>query len=235
MKKIGIIGGLGSFASSYLLKQILTLSAQHHDIHNDDDYPEIILHSMASAGLKPDGQYKPEFLRDLVFNSHNLARLNVDVIAIACNTIHENYDFLHSKIRTPLLNIVDISARKLKAHNVSDIAVLCSSFSREKEVHRKVFDSYGIHTQYLENVELRVKLDQIIFDVLRGRFGYQQLANLNEIIQHYRQQNLPVLLGCTELTVLYEQLEHTENIYDSSFLLAQYIVTEHYKDRYARI
>ena len=87
MKKIGIIGGAGPEAGSLLFNMIIR-KLQSEGKHNDHDFPEIHLLNYPFY-FAINSTLKEELLREQLKEALNkLEKNNVDIIALACNTLH---------------------------------------------------------------------------------------------------------------------------------------------------
>jgi aspartate racemase len=110
-KTLGILGGMGSHASTWLLQRIVGLSKAQ----TDQDHLDIILHNNSkipdrtSAIVYNEASPLPELVRSIEL--FNVAGVEVGVIA--CMTAHYYYNDLKALFRGHLLNAADIAAAEL--------------------------------------------------------------------------------------------------------------------------
>src|SRR5436853_459051 len=85
---IGILGGMGPEASVYMYKTLIELSVKHFGAKNNDDFPEIILHSIPVPDFISNTRSKNTALKMLMDSVMDFNKLNISCLSIACNTAH---------------------------------------------------------------------------------------------------------------------------------------------------
>ncbi|MEZ2339436.1 aspartate/glutamate racemase family protein [Mucilaginibacter sp. RCC_168] len=105
-KSLGIIGGMGSQASSWLLQRIIHLSKAP----TDQDNLEIVLHNNSSIpdrtlAIINDGKSP---LQELQRSVNILNNCKVDVALLACMTAHLYHDELNKLFHGHLLNVAQL-------------------------------------------------------------------------------------------------------------------------------
>src|ERR1700712_2196135 len=112
-KRLGIVGGMGTHASNWLINRITQLTRAE----SDQDYLDIVLHSNAripdrTQVIRHGGDSPlPELRRSLDV----LARSEVDVSVMACMTAYYFYDDLKPSLKFPLLHPVDLVLQELRS------------------------------------------------------------------------------------------------------------------------
>ncbi|HET6780529.1 MAG TPA: amino acid racemase, partial [bacterium] len=104
-KVIGVLGGLGPWATLDLFEKILTLTPAAKDQDHlrliIDNNPKIPDRSPAILGTGEDPTPA------LVETARNLERAGADFIVIPCNTAHFFYDAVRRAVSIPVLHIMD--------------------------------------------------------------------------------------------------------------------------------
>ena len=65
-KIIGILGGMGPEASGYLYKLLIDLSIKHFNARHNDDFPEVIIHSIPVPDFISSNKKRGEALQMLL-------------------------------------------------------------------------------------------------------------------------------------------------------------------------
>ena len=108
-KRIGVIGGLGPRASAHFYKLIIDHCTNRFAAAYDFEYPSIIVFSISSFGLAKTGMADQTILvSDLCEAFDCFSKTNVDVIAIACNSVFAYYEKF---IRQTKIHIQDFRLR----------------------------------------------------------------------------------------------------------------------------
>jgi aspartate racemase len=105
-KLLGVIGGLGPFASAWFYKRLTELQR----VTREQEYIDVLLYSKPSI---PDrtgyilNRQSESPLGAMLSAARLLENSGVSYIAIPCVTAHFFYDELQSKIQTPIINLID--------------------------------------------------------------------------------------------------------------------------------
>lgn len=193
-KTIGIIGGAGPMAGAYLLERVIYLAGKIYGCHEDADFPKVLLVSFPFSDMlsvkKDDATLRKELKECLTL----LRRDGASVIAIACNTLHA---FLDAK--EDLSDIVHLPCSLVEAMPLLEKPlVLCTSTSRQLELHRKFFPCI------YPDSKMQIEVDNVIDLILKGTEKSVVIERLTEIIR--AQDANTIVLGCTELSLFYANL-----------------------------
>jgi aspartate racemase len=197
-KPIGIVGGAGPSAGVIFVDQIFRLAKDLYGCHKDADFPKVFLLSFPFSdmlSLEIDhSQIKQELKECLTQLRNNGA----EVLSIACNTLHA---FLDEKEN--LTDLVHLPQMITTAIPPTDIPfVLCTSTSLKFGIHKKFFNcTYpDLKTQHL--------IDRMIDQILKKNDTQSIVQELINLIQT-RKENT-IILGCTEFSLLTDQLFQSE-------------------------
>lgn len=215
--KIGIIGGSGAIASSFLLKRINELSVTFRNAKNDNDFFDIVLIQTSENGLDEQGNLTEKTRDNLLKNIHHLEMMDCDVIAIACNTVHYHYDYLNSLKKNEKTEIINLP--ELVYSFVPDkktVGILCSSQSRKSKL--------GVYSEgiFLNDHEQEF-LDSCISAVIENKISEKNISDFEKCLGFLKDKGAKsVILGCTELTFYRNKIDDID-IYDSVELLSFYL------------
>lgn len=224
---IGIVGGMGSFSTLYLFKEILN----SFSMIEDSERPRIIIDNYCNIPNKIDAclfsDKKEPFLSCLSASVTNLIKLGCTKIIIACNITHVLLDDLfaiHPHFKKYIINMMDIILRRLRVNDVNKAYL----FATNNAIQSKVFH------KYLENVELKSLEDKIDYEEIFFLMKMGKSSDVSEemckrftvLCNKYRKE--PKILGCTELSMIYANSKIKNdvsfNIYDPIYETVKYLV-----------
>lgn len=222
-KTIGVLGGMGPAASAYFYQLLITKSQQTFSAAQDDEYPAIIVNSLALKGSTEFGMEGNKLiLNQLLAGITSLEKAGADFVVITCNSVHNLYDQLVRKSKLPILNLVKEVGNKVKNDNSKNVLVLSSETT----------DKYGLY-DYLSEEGIKIIKPNTIFQkhVTKLILAVMGGTNLNEpkkqVIKQIKLLQTKgkidsVVLGCTELPIAIKTNDLKIKSYDSLEILAEY-------------
>ncbi len=223
MYDIGILGGMGSKATSLLLDLIIN----YQDARSDQEYLDVAVMNKASipdrtSFLIGDTEHSP--LNKLREGLNELEKVGVQKIVIPCNTSHYFYKDLQKACNAYIINMVDNVLRYIKAlsEKPMKVMVLGTIGTSRFSIYEINNFSQQINIVY-PTLEDGKRVHTIIYQVKDGVMEPRAMAiELDKIISQYNDKhNIDYfILACTELSVLKKDLKHNEKIVDALELLA---------------
>lgn len=218
MKSIGILSGAGPQAGALLLERVIHLCQTLHNCKEDADFPRIHLLSYPFSPMLDAAKLtrtRPQIIAELTSCFDTFRALQVDLVAIACNT-------LHTFLTPPMLHsftFISIGTA-LQKHIHSLPLVLCSQTSATNRFHAQYFPCL-----YLEP-PAQQQVDALIDDILTGHLSPSQSRTLQQLLPPLP-STTQIVLGCTELSLLHNRfpLPTPHPIVDSLETLAQELVS----------
>ena len=203
---LGIIGGLGPLASSYLYEMI----TKKEKAKKDQDHLNIIILSHPSIPdrtkyiLKESNDSPLPFL---IEDAKILENLGVKMISIPCNTSCYFHEELQKEINIPISNLVKNTVKYIKEKNIKNVAILATKGTIKSKLYQKELEK--------ENIEYTTpneeKVTKIIYDYIKA--GKEVTYELfNECIKDIKTDAF--ILGCTELSLLKPKLNLTDKFID---------------------
>ena len=218
---IGILAGMGPYSTGPFLNQILRQCELQYGAQHDIDFPKILIYSVPTP-FYPDRDVDHEqMLLALDSGLRELESTNVNFMAIACNTAHAYFPQLQSKIRKPLLNMIDLAVEALPFPNTK-VAVISSRVTAESQIYEKQLEekSYEVIRPLWQN-----EIDQLISSVRLRPERVKEEARF--LIETARKQGAEViLLACLDLSSVKEYFASEIPLVDASEVLACNIVTK---------
>lgn len=210
-KIIGIVGGAGPLAGSRLLERVFAISNQQYGCYRDADYPQVLLNSYPFSDMLTSEKNEKLVRAELSLSLNQLRAQGAEVLAIACNTLH---NFLEAEQdRDDLLHLPRLLAGECGEMPL----VLCTSTSRESKLHSQFFECV-----YPE-LSAQLQVDYLIDRILKGDATDPIVADLLALIEQERAST--VILGCTELSLFAAELSASrKKVIDPLEILSQKIV-----------
>lgn len=229
---IGIVGGAGPMASSLLYVNIIEYYQKNFKAKEDHDFPLISIVSYPFSSMisvKDSGEYSNHIIKDLQSAVNMLLRNKSQVIGIACNTLHsyqQNIDFGSAKF----ISIIDSTVERLKSESISKALLLGTPTTIKNNLYS---NNKKVEIAYPSIVNQK-RITDIIYNILAGEYKDQDMQDLYEIIiQESKSHRINhVILGCTELPVLYRKFKEISilledqniKIYDTIAILAESLI-----------
>lgn len=223
---IGILGGLGPWATLDLFEKILRLTPAARDQDHlriiIDNNPTIPDRSPAILGAGEDPTPA------LVATARNLERAGADFIVIPCNTAHAFFAPIAAAVDVPVLHIMDEVAATAVAEvpGLRRVGVLATRAAMAAELYRRSFARVGIEVVGPDSDGQDV-VNQAIYGVKAGAMGPEVTRGLVGVCDRLLADGAQALvLGCTELPFVLRPSDVHVPLLDSNLILAHAAVRE---------
>ena len=187
-------------------------------------HPEISLHTHCLGEyMKPISRGDWQGVAELMLSSADkLAKSGADFLISPDNTIHHAFDLVVPHSPLPWLHIVDEVAVEAKARGFRKLAVTGTKYTMEGTVYQQKLPAAGFEYLVPEPDE-RARIDQIIMDELvNGIFTDESRTYLQQVIGRMSHQGCDaVVLGCTEIPLLIDDVASPLPTLDSTRILAR--------------
>ncbi|MCL2107691.1 MAG: amino acid racemase [Oscillospiraceae bacterium] len=203
IKTLGVLGGLGPAASCRFYEMLIRL----WPARRDQDHPDVILYSKASipdrtAHLLRESGESP--LPALIEGIHTLERAGARVIAVPCVTAHHFYPEMRAAATVPVLDMLALTARALRAQGVSRAALLATRGSYRSGSFCAALEAEGVTALVPPEPQARA-LMEMIYAIKSGELPGKEALEAFALPLLERGARR-VILGCTELS-LFEELD----------------------------
>ena len=212
---IGVLGGMGTYATINLFN----VYAKIFKAEKEWDRPRIIIDNRCTMPSRVRAflynEKVDELVNEMSESMDYLSKAGATRIILACNTSHLFLPKIYQKIpelKGKVINIIENSVKIIANDNIKEIYLLGSEGTIESKIFQNELDKYNIkcnvpspdeYTIMRDCIEA-VKQDKYSNDV-KEKFLY--LINKSDYI----------ILGCTELPIIYEKYQKDINgkkIYD---------------------
>jgi len=183
MKTLGILGGMGPWATLNFFEEIL----KNTEAEKDWDHLHIIIDNNVQI---------PSRTRALLYNEtspvsamkdacYNLMRCGCDYIAVPCNSAHYFYDEVVENTNIPWVNMLQVVSKQVAHYKT---VLVLGGYTT---IVKKTYDQYLDNTIYLDNYDM---IYDLIESVKVNKHGYKKKLKFPEADC--------VLLACTELPLV---------------------------------
>ena len=201
---VGVLGGLGPAATAVFLDVLIRATAAR----SDQEHLDLLVsqHSTTpdrTAGILEPGAADPGpvVARDAVM----LERAGVDLLVLPCNTAHHYARQVEAATTIPLLSIVETTARvAVQEAQGAPVAVFATEGNIHARVYQEAIEACGA-TALVPTRDLQDDINHLIYDQVKAGAPVD-LELFDSCIDRARQQGAGIaVLGCTELSVAYDQ------------------------------
>ena len=221
LKTIGVLGGMGPCASAHFYNLLLTSAQKNLGAVQDDEYPQIIINSLALKGSTEAGMENSDLITNqLIEGIKVLEKAGCDFTVIPCNSVHNSIGVLRKKSKKPIISIIEKVSEQVIKSQVKKVLVLSSETTDKYGLYDHL-ENYGIEI-IKPNLILRKKVTKLILSVM-GSSSIEK--NKQPVIQDiellYKNHRIDsVILGCTELPLAISSTDTKIKLFDSLEILA---------------
>lgn len=199
-KKLGVIGGLGPFATAYFFDLILKMT----DAKADQEHLEMVIYNCPSIPDRTShilGKSKNNPVIPMIEIGNKLAALKVDYIAIPCITGHFYHSLLSQKIGVPIINMIQETAKYLHNNGIEIVGLVATEGTVFSRIFQEELQFYGIRV-IVPNRQGQDYVNSIIYKNIKVGIP-PELDKFISVSQNLRKFGAEVIIiGCTELSLI---------------------------------
>lgn len=201
-KKLGILGGMGSMATSIFFEQIIERTLNK----KDQDHLDMIILNHASIPDRTEVIVKgnEQAFLDAVKSDFDLfEKTDVSNIVIPCNTSHYFYNSMQAMTSINIINMIDETAKYINetCGEHAKVGILATDGTINTGVYQKGCAKFGMDP-FVPNQYIQAKVMQIIYS-----FKADELVDASELDHIINELLLKegctiIVIGCTELSCI---------------------------------
>jgi len=223
---IVILGGMGPQASLRFHQLLIEKSGAHTS--DGDGFPHIVHFSLPVADFIHDEHAKQAAIYTLQGLTRVIQELQPSQLTLACNTAHllvKNVKLLQG---APFMSMLDDVAVALKNDGVRRIGLMASPVTIQTGLYRAVLRKKGIGL-ILPDEAQKSQLEVAIRATIAGRARVTEAKTLATIAQSLTARGAEaILLGCTELPLIFPFEKSPMPIYDCLDIYANAVIERYY-------
>lgn len=221
---LGIMGGMGPLATCDLFKKIIELT----EAATDKEHLHIVIDNNTQI---PDRTayilgYGQDPKLEMINSIKRLESAGADYIVIACNTAHYFYDDLVKHTKVNIIHMIEETASFLNKTypERKEFLLLSTKGTYKTEIYQKAFNKFGLKILEPNQTDKEIIMDWI-YKIKASNFDIS-LGEYKDLISRYIEfGDSPVILGCTELSLLPNLIHlREEGFVNPTLVLAQYCV-----------
>ena len=165
---LGILGGLGPYASAYFYELITT----HTKAEKDQDHINIILSSRASTPDRTDfilGNSDDSPLPWMIRDARALEQFGATAIVIPCNTAHYFIHEVRRAVTVPVPSIITETVLHLKRSGLQKAAILATTGTLSSGSYQEELTRFGLDYMTPDKPGRDLLMEIIYDDVKKGR------------------------------------------------------------------
>lgn len=193
-------------------------------VFSDHQHPEITIHSFSLGDyLRLVSQLDWEGVAGLLLEStEKVARAGADFAICPCNTAHEAFSFMRSRLPIPWLHIVEVVADVAANRRLSKLGILGTRSLMEGNLYKEILSERDIET-VIPEINERETINTLIFEELvKGNFKNSTKEFFRGVVSHLASAGCDgVVMGCTEIPLILAPEDVEVPLLDSARLLAR--------------
>jgi len=220
MSAIGILGGMGPQASAKLYELLIVGTQKYTPAAVDDDYPEIVLLNVPVPNFISNKNELPKAKQMLIDRTKLLEKAGCIVNGIACNTAHILLPNLQAVTNVPFLSIPNLVAEQVETAGYRRVGLLATPTTLGSTLYDDALNN--IAELVRPDQELAEQIEQYIYKQLNNALQESERRQFRVKIDKFKVDNNldAVILGCTELPLVYGESLSDDIIIDTLQLLA---------------
>ena len=202
---IGIIGGMGSFATVDFFRRLV----EAFPAEKEWERPRIIVDNFCTMPSRVRAilynEKREELVKDLCNSAKNLYRGGVNRIVLACNTSHvflPDVEKCVPECKGKFLHIIKTLAEDMQNQGVKETYLLASEGTIQTGIYNEFLSNCGINLS-VPTEEHYALLRNWIEAVKQNVYTENVLQSFKDFIDECKSSSL--ILGCTELPILYRK------------------------------
>lgn len=216
---IGIIGGLGPLAGAHFYRRLIELTPAADDSEHvgvvliaDPRVPSRLAH-LAGEGVSP----APALGRI----AGALLAAGATLVVIPSSTTHAYYDEVVTTVPIPVLHLPSVVCAAAAARGWAVVGLMATTPTVTFGLYDRVAGDYGLQIRYPDQ-QTQARIMAVIAQVKQG----QDLAGAGSTLEQLRHRAWGrdvdgIILGCTELPVIYPRARRFGTILDGVDELAR--------------
>lgn len=217
-KTIGILGGMGPLATCDLMNKIIArteASCDQEHLHicvdcntNIPDRTAAILR----GGKSP--------LEEMTKSAVALEKMGAELILVSCNTAHYFVPQVQQAISVPILHMPEETAKYMAQKGVRCAGILATDGTVQSRIYHTALEKFGITPLQPDTGDQKLIMT-LIYDYVKAGKPIDLGAEVLAMCQRLQKAGAEMMiLGCTELPIVFDQLKLSVPTVDPTDVLA---------------
>lgn len=230
MSAIGILGGMGPQASAKLYELLIQGTQKYTTAAVDDCYPEIVLLNVPVPNFISNKNELLKAKQMLIDRTKLLEKAGCTVNGIACNTAHILLPELQAVTTVPFLSIPKLVATQIKAAGYKRVGLLATPTTLSSDLYDE--ELIDIADIVRPDTPFAVQTEQYIYLQLNNKLAETERQQFKGRVAKFKENNNldAVILGCTELPLVYGESLNDDSIFDTLQILSDGLLSGYFNE-----
>ncbi len=221
MRTIGLLGGMSWESTQIYYQEVNQATKKQLGGHHSAKIAMVSVDFAEIESCQRSGDW--DKTADLLGEAaQQVEQAGADFFLICTNTMHKVAPQVQQYVTIPLLHIADVTVDALKRDQVSKVALLGTAFTMEESFYKdKLSEEHGIEVIIPNGVQRKLVHDIIYNELTHGEIKATSKDDFYTLIADLKERGAEaVILGCTEIGLLVEEVYSALPIYDTARLHA---------------
>ena len=216
---IGVVGGMGPYATLALFKALL----DNTPASKDWDHPRVLIDSNSKIPSRTRaflyGEADP--VLHIVRCAEGLRVAGADFVIMPCNSAHYFLPQVRARSDVPFVDMIEVTSRLVMAAGCARIGVLGGEVTVLGRVYEQWLEPAGLDVLHVTDDEQRT-VRAVIEEVKLNKVNQQTCSRVQDLINGLEARGAEVvILACTELPLAMQGVTSHARIIDSLDALAK--------------
>lgn len=216
---IGVIGGMGPYATLALFKALL----DNTPAHKDWDHPRVLIDNNPKIPSRTRAFLygEPDPVQHIVRGAEGLRAAGADFVIMPCNSAHYFLPQARAQTDVPFVNMIEETSQLVLAAGCGRVGVLGGEVTVHGRVYEQWLESAGVGVLHVTDDEQKV-VRAVIEDVKLNAVSHNTCSRVQDLVTRLEARGAEaVILGCTELPLAMQGVTAKAKIIDSLDALAK--------------
>lgn len=221
MKTIGLIGGM-SWESTIPYYRIINEEVKKRlgGLHS----AKIVLYSVEFDEIErcqSSGDWEKS--GDILGRAaQGLEAAGADFLLICTNTMHKVAPQVASMVHIPVVHIADATADELEKNHIRRVGLLGTKYTMTQDFYKQILIDRGIEVVIPDEPDIEIVNDVIFRELCLGELKDESRRQFQRIIDSLKGKGAEgVILGCTEIGMLIQQVDSSLSVFDTTLIHAK--------------
>lgn len=229
-RPIVVLGGMGPQASSALYRLLIEKSSARKGVKNNEDFPHIIIDSLSVPDFINDRSKQEDAVASLTHAVQRATRLNPVAVCIACNTAHVFVEQIGISRLPSFTSLIRVVVQAVSRSGVKKVGLLASPTTIKTRLYDIALEESGIGCLILD-MQGQAETEHIIRTVIAGTAGIKEAKALARLANDLHAKGAEcVILGCTELPLVFDASSVNIQIFDCLDILSDKLLDTYVKE-----
>lgn len=223
-KTVGVIGGMGPYATLAFYKCIL----DNTPAIKDWDHIRILIDSNSKIPSRTRaflyGEEDPVPM--MIASAESLTAAGADFIVVPCNSAHYFLSRVREKVSIPFIDMVDKTCESVLSIGSKKVGLLAGEVTVKGRLYEQRLEQHGVSVLHVTDEE-QVLVREIIEDGKQNNVTERTRGIVQGLLEKLEKRGAEtVILGCTELPLVMGGVSTRCSIVDSLEVLAKAVIRE---------